>query len=184
MPKRAWLTAVAFTVSTATLAPVAVARSQTGSTAAPSPAPTQQPCATLEHRQFDFWVGEWVVAGPLGATLGVNRIESILNGCVIQERWEVAGGIVGTSFNLYQQTDKKWHQTWVDRAGNLLVLEGGIKDGKMDMTGTTNRAGKTIQHRVTWEPMGTTKLRQLWVSSPDGGTTWNTVFDGTYTRKS
>ena len=40
-------------------------------------APSPQPCSTAEHRQFDFWVGDWVVHNPQGQQVGTNRIEKI-----------------------------------------------------------------------------------------------------------
>jgi hypothetical protein len=184
MPKRTWFTALALTLSTAALAS---AQSQQGTATAPPPAPPAPPpaaCTAPEYRQFDFWIGEWNVVGPRGGQAGVNRIESTLGGCVIQEHWQGTGGANGSSFNVYQASDKSWNQIWVDNQGHLLVLKGGMKDGKMDMEGETRRpSGETDRNRVTWEPLGKDKVRQLWTSSSDGGKTWTTVFDGTYTRK-
>jgi hypothetical protein len=184
MPKRTWLTALALTLFTAAQS---FAQSQQGAAATPAPAPPPTPppaCSAPEYRQFDFWLGEWNVVGPMGGQAGVNRIEATLGGCVIQEHWQGTGGANGSSFNIYQASDKSWNQIWVDNRGNLLVLKGGMKDGKMDMEGDTTRpSGGTNRNRVTWEPLGKDKLRQVWTTSSDGGKTWNTVFDGTYTRK-
>lgn len=146
-------------------------------------APAQQqaaakPCSTPEHRQFDFWLGDWEVQGPGGARAGSNRIESILNGCVLRESWQGTGGLNGTSLNLYAP-DGQWHQTWVDDRGNLLELSGGLEDGKMVM----RSAGKEVIHRITWSQLAPGRVRQLWESSRDGGKTWSVAFDGTYVRK-
>lgn len=152
-------------------------------TACVSVAPAQQaaaarPCSAPEHRQFDFWLGDWEVQGPAGKPAGFNRIESILGGCVLRESWQGIGGLNGTSLNLYAP-DGKWHQTWVDDRGNLLELSGGLEDGKMVMR---SAAGEVI-HRITWSRLGPGRLRQLWESSRDGGKTWSVAFDGTYVRK-
>lgn len=183
MHKRFWLAPLAVAAS---LAAPSFAQTETPPQpqAAPSPAPERpKPCTGPEHRQFDFWVGDWNVHGPKGRLAGTNRIESILGGCVVQENWQGNGGLEGTSLNIYDPSDKKWHQTWVDGQGNLLLLSGALKDGKMDMTGETLQDGKKVLQRVVWEPLSGGKVRQHWTSSSDGGTTWNTVFDGTYSRK-
>ena len=32
------------------------------------------PCASTEHRQFDFWLGDWQVTRRDGVLAGINRI--------------------------------------------------------------------------------------------------------------
>src|SRR5688572_11534423 len=51
-------------------------------------------CTAPEHRQFDFWIGEWdVFGGPEGDRLvGNNTIERSENGCWLVERWRGASG--------------------------------------------------------------------------------------------
>ena len=150
--------------------------------------PAQQqavPCSAQQHRQFDFWIGDWEVKNTAGNLAGTNRIESILGGCVIRESWQGAQGPAGTSLNLYAP-DGKWHQIWVDNQGSLLELAGGLEDGKMVMRGTTPsrpEPGKTVIHRVTWAPLDGGRVRQLWEASRDDGKTWAVQFDGTYSRK-
>jgi len=149
--------------------------------------PPQRPdCTAAEHRQFDFWVGEWDVTAPNGSRAGENRISLILKNCVLLEEWSGAGGGFGKSYNVYDRTSRKWHQTWVDDAGVLLQLDGGLVDDAMVLEGTTlSRTGATIRHRVTWSKIGESpdRVRQFWQQSTDGGATWTTAFDGTYTRK-
>ena len=52
------------------------------------PKPPTAPCAAPEHRQFDFWVGEWRVTTPDGKHAGDNRIEKVLDGCALHESWQ------------------------------------------------------------------------------------------------
>ena len=157
--------------------------------AAPSRARAPQasappPCASVEHRQFDFWVGEWEVTQPDGTLAGTNRIEVILGGCVLQESWASANGkSVGHSFNLYGR-DGKWHQTWVDNSGLLLELVGGLEDGRMVMgQDRTGPDGRPARHEISWEKLPSGQVKQHWRSSADGGQTWSDVFVGIYTRK-
>jgi hypothetical protein len=153
-------------------------------TASPAPRPSAPLCASPEHRQFDFWVGDWNVKNPQGAQAGSNLITREYGGCVIQEHWAGRGGFTGSSFNMYDPATKRWHQTWVDSSGTLLLLDGEFKDGKMQLAGETTAAGggKTL-HRVSFEPRPDKTIRQLWDSSSDGGKTWSVVFDGVYERK-
>lgn len=133
-------------------------------------------CDTPEHHQFDFWVGEWTVATPDGKHAGDNRIERIVDGCALRESWTGAKGGVGTSYNAYDSARKVWHQTWVDRSGTLLLLEGGVVDGRMVLSG---KSGTTL-NRISWEPRKDGSVRQLWETSTDLGKSWQTAFDGLY----
>jgi hypothetical protein len=144
-----------------------------------SAAEKPKPCAAPEHRQFDFWVGDWTVTTPDGQHAGDNRIESILDGCAISENWKGAKGGAGHSYSAYDRDRKVWHQTWVDKQGGLLLLEGGLRNGAMVLSGMQ---GATL-NRVTWTPQPDGGVRQLWESSTDQGKHWTTVFDGRYQRK-
>jgi hypothetical protein len=149
--------------------------------------PAPQPCSGPEHRQFDFWVGDWEVTQPNGTVAGTNRIEIILGGCVLQESWRSANGkSVGHSFNLYAR-DGKWHQTWVDNSGLLLELVGGLEDGTssrmvMSQERTTPEGQKAL-HEISWTKLETGQVKQHWRVTSDDGQTWKDVFVGIYTRK-
>jgi len=152
--------------------------------AAPAAAQQQQPrCSAPEHRQFDFWVGAWEVRTPDDRLAGRNVIEPILDGCALRERWTGAGGVAGTSFNIWDRTRRGWHQTWVDSNGMLLQLDGGLQGDAMVMEGTTlGRDGAPVRNRITWTPLESGDVRQLWEVSSDDGASWNTIFDGRYVR--
>jgi hypothetical protein len=150
---------------------------------AQSGAPAQA-CKGPEYRQFDFWVGRWNVTLPNGKRAGVNHIESILGGCVLRESWSGTGGSDGTSYNIYDASTRRWHQTWVDNQGSLLLLEGTFADGKMVLEGeTVDTAGQKQRQRITWQETAPGHVRQLWESSSDGGGTWTTAFDGRYVKQ-
>jgi hypothetical protein len=138
----------------------------------------------MQHHQFDFWVGNWVVHNRADKTLaGTNNVTRLLDGCVIQEHWAGARGSHGTSLNIYNVASRQWHQTWVDDQGGLLVLDGAFNGRAMVLSGTmTGRSGKPVLHRITWTPQQDGSVRQEWVASRDGGHTWTVVFDGIYTR--
>lgn len=142
-------------------------------------------CDAPEHRQFDFWLGDWDVTSN-GQPAGRNRVESIQRGCVLQENWRGSGvgGITGTSFNIYDRESGQWHQTWVDASGTLLQLDGGLVDGAMVLEGErpSPTGSGTAKHRITWTPGADGSVHQLWEASQDDGKTWNVIFDGRYTK--
>lgn len=154
--------------------------------AQPAQAPRSPACSGPEHRQFDFWIGDWDVTLPNGRAAGTNRIRQIHRGCALREEWRGASGSTGTSLNTYDSSTRRWHQTWVDDGGMLLQLDGGMRDGSMELSGSTVGAnGIRTVHRIRWTPLAGTpgRLRQLWESSTDGGRSWTIVFDGIYRRR-
>jgi hypothetical protein len=130
------------------------------------------PCSAPEYRQFDFWAGTWDVFAPNGQEVGHNVIEPILEGCGLREAWTSATGSRGTSYNFYDASNDKWHQTWIDDSGNPLYLEGKLDGGSMVLGDGTNR--------ITWTPLPSGYVRQHWEITTDGGKTWTTTFDGEY----
>ncbi|HET7520011.1 MAG TPA: hypothetical protein VFK61_00570 [Candidatus Limnocylindria bacterium] len=131
-----------------------------------------------QRRAFDFWLGEWEVRGPAGRLLGHNRITALFDGAAIREEWTGAGGVQGTSLNCYSAATDRWHQTWVDADGDLLLLDGGPQDGGMVMEGVTG----STRHRISWTPLPEGDgLRQHWETREEDGD-WQTAFDGRYSR--
>jgi hypothetical protein len=148
-----------------------------------SHAATPAPCSSPEHRQFDFWIGEWLVFRPDGKQTGQNQITREYGGCVIHERYSTGRGYSGESLNTYDSARRVWHQTWVDDAGLLLTLEGGWDGKSMILEGQAPDAkGVTRRQRVTWTPNADGTVRQLWESADDAGA-WTVVFDGLYRKK-
>jgi hypothetical protein len=93
----------------------------TPTTPAPPPVPLPR-CDRPEHRQFDFWVGEWDVR-PNGQPetaptplRNVIRLED--SGCVVTEHWTTPR-MTGRSVNIFDRSRGQWHQTWVDSTGGL-----------------------------------------------------------------
>lgn len=152
------------------------------------PAHAQQaapPCADIEHRHFDFWIGDWdVTVVGSGQVAGTNEITAVLGGCALLESYATPNGYVGNSYNIYDRTTGKWHQTWVDNAGTLLLLDGGVVDGRMVLSGPgKDQQGNDIINRITWTPHEDGSVQQTWDISSDGGGTWTNSFDGLYRKK-
>lgn len=132
------------------------------------------------HRQFDFWLGEWEVRDPGGTLVGRNRIARLFGDIGLQENWKGASGLHGASYTVFVSERDRWHQTWVDSSGALLLLEGGMRDGSMVLEGTT----ASVRHRISWSIIdgGPDRVRQHWETSDDDCATWETAFDGRYRR--
>lgn len=148
------------------------------------PATPVNSCTTAEHQQFDFWLGDWDVTAN-NKPAGENRISKVFGGCALAENWTSASSnFSGGSYNIYDQSRKRWHQSWVDSSGTLLQLEGGLVSGVMVLQGvTTDKNGKPIQQRISWSQNPDGSVRQLWQSRIENNN-WQTVFDGHYRRKS
>lgn len=141
------------------------------------------PCkASPEFRQFDFWIGEWDPKNTQGVTVGSSSIQLILGQCIIFENWSTPVSS-GKSFNIYNTTDKKWHQTWVDDKGTFTHYIGGIEDGKMVVVADTIVSGKKTLAKMTFSKLPNGDVRQHGENSTDEGKTWTTSFDFTYVRK-
>jgi hypothetical protein len=137
-------------------------------------------CTDPRAHDFDFWIGTWEVANTDGSIAGGNRIEPILDGCVLQETWTGRSGSAGTSLNFFDTERRQWRQFWVWREGTTLELAGGLVDGAMILEGDSVEDGKPARNRITWTKQPDASVRQLWQLSRDDGKSWTTLFDGTY----
>ena len=144
----------------------------------------QRPCAHLsENRQFDFWLGDWQVRSAEGTVVGQNSITVENGDCWIHEHWVSGMGGAGESFNFYNATTKKWHQTWVDDQGGIAEFDGDFRDGAMRLEGYRQGPGQSrIPARLTLMPLPDGTVRQLGENSNDGGKTWTVLYDLLYAR--
>jgi ketosteroid isomerase-like protein len=135
-------------------------------------------CTAPEYHQLDFWIGDWnafdLASGSQDAHV---RVDSILDGCVLHERYDGADGHRGESFSVYDVSRNVWHQTWVTNRGELLTIEGNMQDGAMALAGADlNAAGQDRRVRGDWKPADG-GVRETAVTSTDGGKTWSPWFD-------
>ena len=151
------------------------------------------PCRTMsEARQFDFWIGDWDVTpfqAPGGSNtplLGTNRVEAILEHCVLMENWMGGGPApsAGKSMNFYDTNRRQWRQIWMADGGGSLDYMGTFRDGAMRFEGWTLAPnGSRVLQKLTFFPIHRDTVRQLFETSADSGRTWQPGFDGRYTRK-
>jgi len=144
-----------------------------------------KPCLyQSEHKQFDFWIGEWNVQNAHGQQVGTSSIQRIENGCVILENWTGAQGGTGKSLNFYDSSLRKWRQTWADSSGGVSEFAGVYKDNAMRFEGESHEAsGAKTLSRLTFFNLGPDRVRQFSEASNDNGRTWTVDYDFTYVRK-
>ncbi len=154
----------------------------------PAVAQSAQPrpsCTAPEHRQFDFWVGYWDVYPTAKPEKKVanSLIERLYGGCTIRENWQSSNS-TGGSLNMYDPSDKRWHQTWHDSSNSRAVFDGGLVNGKMVLIGFWRGVlgpGDALV-RIEYTPGADGSVRQKGEQSVDHGLTWQPNFDFTYRR--
>jgi hypothetical protein len=145
---------------------------------------SQKPCSSDGFRDFDFWVGEWVVYTQDTVVAGYSEVEIVLDSCVIQENWSSASSAyTGKSFNSYNEEDGIWTQTWVDNSGVTIHFFGSFNNGVMHMTGRRNTKDGEIRYVMDYIQLPNGRLRQLWKASDDDGLSWTVLFDGVYRKR-
>jgi len=133
-------------------------------------------------RQLDFWVGEWDVSNPEGVVIASSSITSDLGGCVVRERYTTPS-YAGESINVYDRSDGRWHQTWVDVTGAFTEYVGDLVDGQMVYVASEQQNGRDVRLRMTFTPLDSGSVRQFGEISFDGGKTWRTRYDLKYTHR-
>ena len=153
---------------------------------AQTPAP-QFPCEDdARFAEFDFWVGEWDVHIADGTLQGSNSITSDYRSCVLVEDYETPTGFVGMSVNYLDHQTGEWVQIWNDSSGSQINIRGGLTDEGMRLVGTIHYVGNgtTLPFRGTWTLLEDGRVRQFFEQYNEQTETWDTWFEGFYTRKS
>ena len=135
----------------------------------------------ITNYEFDFWLGEWELTWGENDR-GINRIELIMNGAVIQENFE-SEEYKGMSVSVFSKEDNHWHQTWVDSSGSYLDFVGGVEDGKMILMRNGIVEGKPVKQRMVWYDIAENNFQWNWERSDDEGATWRAIWKINYQRK-
>ena len=143
-----------------------------------------------ETHQLDFWIGDWDVtpwqAPPSSnpRVIGTNKIEPILEHCVLMENWTGGAGRAGKSMNFWDRNRGQWRQIWVADGGGSLDYAGSFTGGAMRFEGWTLAPnGSRVLQKLTFFPISKDTVRQLFETSADSGKSWQPGFDGRYVRK-
>lgn len=147
------------------------------------------PCAAVQQKQFDFWVGEWDLTWPGDkpneVAHGTNSIKRIMDGCVVQENFSAgeSGHLRGTSVSMFDLNSGKWKQTWVDNEGGYLDFVGEYKEGQMILQREAIRGGTKILQRMVFKNITANEMDWSWEASSDGGKTWQVNWPIHYKRR-
>jgi hypothetical protein len=126
------------------------------------------PCTSPESRQFDFWIGRWNVTEK-GQASGLSDITVVPGGCAILEHFR--SGVVGRSISFYVPQTQQWYQTYVDNAGNRLLLAGRFQNGGIDLLSPP--AGGQTHSRTRWSAEGQNVRQEVAALSRNGGATYS-----------
>ena len=143
-----------------------------------------KPCASGEHRQFDYWLGNWSVSYG-GPPAGTSKVELALDRCMIVESWDGARSHSGRTIFAYSSDDHSWYGMFTDNEGRVHIFsEGKVANGVAEFRGTSRGPnGETVLNRVKIVRASADKVEQTWEKSLDNGGTWNMAYRGAYTRK-
>ena len=146
----------------------------------------QFPCEDdARFAEFEFWIGEWDVHLPNGTLAGSNSITSDYRKCVMVEDYESVNGFIGMSVNYLDHQAGEWVQIWSDSSGSQINIRGGLTDEGMRLVGTIHYIGSdsTVPFRGTWTLLEDGRVRQFFEQYNEQTETWDTWFEGFYTRK-
>jgi hypothetical protein len=152
---------------------------------AASAAPRPPACtADPERHRFDFWLGEWDVTTPDGASVGSSVIQSVSRGCALLENWTSRNGGQGKSLNAYNPQIHQWQQFWIGADGGVSEYRSSRFDGPslVFLLGDSTKSASAA--RLTFTPVDSATVRQHSETSSDGGKTWKTQYDFYYHRRS
>ena len=145
--------------------------------------PHDEACATAQHREFDFVIGNWLVRDSSGRAVGTATIAKAYGGCVLIETWQGVGsagqslGVIG-----YGPESRRWHRDFLDPGGVVLSFEGARDGLGLVMTGKDYPADGPRMHRVAWTPTRDGRVEERWQTSADAGRSWQVRFYGVFHR--
>ena len=161
---------------------------------AADPVAIAKPCAGAEHRQLDFWIGDWNVAVHSRATptsdqwsdqRGTQHVTPTLSGCAIEEHFTAAPPApwAGRSFSAFDVLSHQWRQTWVDDSGGYLAFTGGPDGDAFTFVGEPrDLGGVKFQMRMVFSKISHDALHWEWQRSEDGWATHALLMAIDYTR--
>ncbi len=175
--------AIARRLRTAVLAAAALGLS--GIAAGADRAPLEQSaapstCDTPQHRQFDFWVGDWqVFDAATNQLVGFDRVEKHTEGCIIQQnltfttdlyrRPGVKYRLAGISVNRFD--GDAWLEMWADNQWGAIFLRGmPDASGAMVLISTVPSRHRDV--KLVWEKHTDGTVRILQYVAPAGSGKW------------
>ncbi|HRP10653.1 MAG TPA: hypothetical protein PLK37_06440, partial [Terricaulis sp.] len=141
-------------------------------------------CTSAEHRQLDFWLGEWDVSPSVssGVIVAESSITAHDQGCIVMEHWRPLRSGHGHSMNVYDAADGAWHQMWVDSNGRRTAFRGNFAEGIMRLD-VTNAAAGAPRTRMSYRALDANTVRQWGEQFDPAANAWNTTWEFIYRRR-
>ncbi|MDQ2680888.1 MAG: hypothetical protein M3Y21_07700 [Candidatus Eremiobacteraeota bacterium] len=139
-------------------------------------------CNAPEFRQFDFFIGNWLVTNKAGKRFASDRVTREFDGCGIWERWYGDSGSRGAGYSGYIPARKLWVQTFVDNDGDVLVFQGERKGRSLVIRGMSYpKQGIVEQNVVVFRPISKDEFEEYWTVAQSGESP-RVAFDGFFHR--
>jgi hypothetical protein len=154
-------------------------------------APQEPPKPGPEVKRLAYFVGNWKEEGKSTAHGMEGPVSST-------QKWEwVSGGffIVGHSDNKspvgefqimavvgYDPGTKMYTYNAFDSWGELVTAKGSVSGDTWTWTTEMMMGGKSIKTRLTEKEVSETQYTLKYESSPDGGNTWTSDLESTFTK--
>jgi len=131
---------------------------------------------------FDFWTGSWKLTWG-DTNTATNVITKEMDGHVIAEHFEQAAiKYRGASWSMYDSTNDRWQQTWVDNQGGYFALTGGWSTDRMILSTAPLKPGGLRFQRMVFSDIEHDAFNWDWMSTTDGGATWKSQWRIHYQR--
>jgi len=139
----------------------------------------------FDGTELEFWLGIWEASWNGGR--GTNRLERVLDGKVIHERFEAApdadGALIGESWSVFDPARALWRQTWVDNQGSYLDLVVSRVDGWFAFEREAPEVGEGARQRMVFRDVEAARFRWTWELSRDRGVAWTIRWEIDYRRE-
>ena len=151
-------------------------------------------CAAPEHRQFDFWIGDWDLVVRAKTSPGseawseahaTNEVRATYGGCAIEEHFVADGpGGAWAGHSISTFADGKWRQTWVDDQGSYMPFVGAFTGGEMILEGEPKvKDGRPFRMRMVFTAITANALKWRWERTEDDGASWRPTMTIDYSRR-
>jgi hypothetical protein len=146
-------------------------------------------------KELNHLVGDWDIKGryKMDPTAdwqdysGACTYSYIADGAILNMKYHsqmMGMEFVGMGWQCWDREKKEWQTTWADNmSGRISMYTGTKKDGKTVFTGEDLWQGQAFKSRMSTFDETETSFKWTMEHSMDGGQTWYTSMEATYTKK-
>ena len=131
-----------------------------------------------ELKVLDGLLGHWTGTFDVGNTNLTLRSRWILEGRVLETKFEMDGGYHGLLLRTYDAEDEEYVFTYMDASGSVVLMTGSWDEDQQTLTTTGTNGGKTVTFSTRFVDERTTK----WEISQSSAGAETTQIGGTNQR--